>query len=46
MAWSELMMQLRSGELEAVYLSSDDTAGYYEPSKEIKEMLKAYFGDR
>lgn len=44
--WTELMMQMRAGELEAVYLGTDDNAGYYEPSAEMKKLMKNMFGDR
>jgi len=45
-SWAELMLSLRDGEMEAVYLGSDDVAGYYEPNAEIKQMLKNQFGER
>ncbi len=46
MSWTELMMELRDKQYEAVYLGTDDVAGYYEPVPEVREMIKNAFGER
>ena len=44
-SWTELMMELRDGTYETVYLEND-VEGYYEPVPEIRELFRNTFGDR
>ncbi len=46
MSWTELMLELREKQYEAVYLGTDDIAGYYEPVPEVREMMNNAFGNR
>ncbi len=45
-SWTEIMLELRDKQYEAVYLGNDDVAGYYEPVPEVREILTNAFGDR
>ena len=45
-SWANLMLEMRDGQYEAVYLGSDDSAGYYEPAPEVREMIMNTFGER
>jgi len=45
-SWAEIMLELREGNYETVYLGDSDIVGYFEPKPEVREMIKSYFGDR
>jgi len=45
-SWTEIMLEIRDNQYEAVYLGNDDVAGYFEPVPEVREMLKNAFGER
>ena len=44
--WTELIINQKDGELEVVYVGDEDITGYYQPTPEVREMLKVVFGDR